>query len=50
MKEPHMHANVTVVGHPLIQHKLSLMRDKATPSAQFRTLLREISLHGGVRL
>ena len=33
-----------VIGHPLVAHKLSLMRDKATPSAQFRTLLREISL------
>jgi uracil phosphoribosyltransferase len=35
---------VTVVEHPLITHKLSLMRDKGTPSAQFRQLLREISL------
>lgn len=33
-----------VVAHPLIAHKLSLMRDKHTPSAQFRALLREISL------
>ena len=37
-------SNLVVVDHPLIAHKLSLMRDKATPSAQFRTLLREISL------
>jgi uracil phosphoribosyltransferase len=37
-------ANLVVVDHPLIAHKLSLMRDKATPSAQFRALLREISL------
>jgi uracil phosphoribosyltransferase len=36
--------NVTVVDHPLIVHKLSLMRDKTTPSAVFRQLLREISL------
>jgi uracil phosphoribosyltransferase len=35
---------VTVVDHPLIQHKLTLMRDKNTPSAVFRQLLREISL------
>ncbi len=34
---------VTVVDHPLVQHKLSLMRDKTTPSNQFRQLLREIS-------
>jgi uracil phosphoribosyltransferase len=36
--------NVTVVNHPLVQHKLTLMRDKSTPSAIFRKLLREISL------
>ena len=39
-----MTRNLTVVGHPLIQHKLTLMRDKDTPSAVFRQLLREISL------
>jgi uracil phosphoribosyltransferase len=37
-------ANLTVVEHPLVQHKLTLMRDKNTPSAIFRKLLREISL------
>ena len=36
--------NVTVVDHPLILHKLTLMRDKTTPSAVFRQLLHEISL------
>ena len=36
--------NVTVVDHPLIQHKLSIMRDKNTNSSKFRQLLREISL------
>ena len=35
---------VTVVAHPLVQHKLTLMRDKATPTASFRQLLREIAL------
>ena len=35
---------LVVVDHPLILHKLSLMRDKNTPSAVFRQLLREISL------
>ena len=35
--------NVTHVNHPLIQHKLTLMRDKNTASAVFRQLLREIS-------
>lgn len=35
--------HLTIVSHPLVQHKLSLMRDQATPTAQFRQLLREIS-------
>ncbi len=35
--------NITVVEHPLIQHKLTLMRDKNTSTAGFRQLLREIS-------
>ena len=34
---------VTVVDHPLVQHKLSLMRNRDTSTAQFRRLLREIS-------
>jgi uracil phosphoribosyltransferase len=37
------HSNLIVVDHPLIQHKLSLMRELKTPSAVFRQLLREIS-------
>ncbi|HEY9010204.1 MAG TPA: uracil phosphoribosyltransferase [Devosia sp.] len=36
-------ANVTVVDHPLIQHKLTIMRDKETSIAGFRRLLREIA-------
>ena len=36
--------NLTIVDHPLVLHKLTLMRDKHTPSAVFRQLLREISL------
>ncbi|GAA4525835.1 uracil phosphoribosyltransferase [Chelativorans composti] len=35
---------VTVVDHPLVQHKLTIMRDKNTSTASFRRLLREISL------
>ena len=35
---------VTVVDHPLVQHKLSIMRNKETSTAGFRRLLREISL------
>jgi len=35
--------HLTHVTHPLVQHKLTIMRDTATPSNQFRQLLREIS-------
>ena len=35
---------ITVIDHPLVQHKLSLMRDEKTPSNVFRQLLREVSL------
>lgn len=38
-----MNDNVTLVDHPLIQHKLTLMRETETSSAVFRQLLREIS-------
>jgi uracil phosphoribosyltransferase len=36
--------HLTVVSHPLVQHKLSIMRNKETSTAGFRRLLREISL------
>ncbi|QKV19747.1 uracil phosphoribosyltransferase [Oricola thermophila] len=36
--------SVTVVNHPLVQHKLTFMRKKDTSTAGFRRLLREISL------
>lgn len=38
-----MTEHLTIVTHPLVQHKLSLMRDKDTSTASFRQLLREIS-------
>ncbi len=38
-----MTAPFTIVDHPLIQHKLGIMRDKETSTASFRQLLREIS-------
>ena len=38
-----MSAKPVVVDHPLVQHKLTLMRQFDTPSAVFRQLLREIS-------
>lgn len=36
--------NVTVIDHPLVQHKLSLLRKKETGTSTFRMLLREVSL------
>lgn len=39
-----MTEHLTVVTHPLVQHKLTLMREKDTSTASFRRLLREISL------
>ena len=38
-----MAEHLTVIDHPLVQHKLTLMRKKSTPTGQFRRLLREIS-------
>ena len=35
--------HLTIVDHPLVQHKLTLMREAATSTAVFRQLLREIS-------
>jgi len=35
--------NVIVVSHPLVQHKLTLMRSKDISTGQFRALLREIA-------
>lgn len=35
--------NVCVVDHPMVQHKLTLMRDKHTSTSSFRALLNEIS-------
>jgi uracil phosphoribosyltransferase len=39
-----MPANVTVLDHPLLQHKMTLLRQKQTSTAEFRRLTREISL------
>lgn len=38
-----MTPNLTIVDHPLVQHKLTLMRKVETSTAEFRQLLREIS-------
>src|ERR671918_1765363 len=35
---------VTVVDHPLVQHKLGLLRDQETPTQMFRQLVNEVTL------
>jgi uracil phosphoribosyltransferase len=37
-------SEVSLVSHPLLQHKLSLLRDKHTPTPEFRRLLREMGM------
>ena len=39
-----MNSNVTIFDHPLIQHKLSILRDKNTSSKDFRELVSEIAM------
>src|SRR5947207_8702208 len=39
-----MPGKVHVIDHPLVQHKLTLMRSKDTSTSTFRNLLREISM------
>ena len=36
--------NVTVFSHPLIQHKISILRDKRTGTNEFRALIEEIAM------
>ena len=37
-------SHLVVVDHPLVQHKLTLMRARETPTSEFRRLVREVSL------
>jgi uracil phosphoribosyltransferase len=37
-------SNVTVLDHPLLRHKLALLRDKDTTTGKFRQVAREVSL------
>ena len=39
-----MKDNVFIMDHPLIQHKLSILRDEKTGSKQFRELVSEIAM------
>jgi uracil phosphoribosyltransferase len=43
MPEPG-HSNLTVLAHPLIQHKLTLLRDKHTSTRDFKQLVSEIAM------
>ena len=40
-------ARVTVVDHPLVQHKLSILRDEHTGTKQFRDLVSELAMFEG---
>ena len=39
-----MEQNVFIMNHPLIHHKLSILRDEKTSSRDFRTLVSEIAM------
>lgn len=36
--------NVTILDHPLIKHKISMLRDKKTGTNEFRTIIEEIAM------
>ena len=42
--------NVHIIAHPLVQHKLSIMRNKETSTAVFRKVLQEISMLMGYEI
>ncbi len=42
--------NVQLIDHPLVQHKLSIIRDKNTSTQEFRTIIREIALLMGYEI
>ncbi|MEZ5740726.1 MAG: uracil phosphoribosyltransferase [Burkholderiaceae bacterium] len=50
MKTDPRFKNLRILEHPLIQHKLSRMRDKTTSTRTFRDLLREITLLMGYEI
>ena len=41
--------NITIFEHPLIQHKISILRDKETGTNEFRKLVEEIAMLEGLR-
>ena len=50
MADPKEFPNLHTLDHPLIQHKLSLLRRSDTPTSAFRQLLKEIALLMGYEL
>ena len=42
-----VYKNVTLLDHPLLKHKISILRDKNTPTSQFRQLVKEIAVMEG---
>ncbi|MBO9537181.1 uracil phosphoribosyltransferase [Herbaspirillum sp.] len=50
MKQDPRFKNLYILDHPLIQHKLTHMRDKRTSTRTFRDLLREITLLMGYEI
>ncbi len=50
MKTDPRYPRLHIVDHPLVQHKLSLMRDKRCPTKDFRTLLKELTMLMGYEL
>ena len=39
---------LVVIDHPLVQHKLTLLRDKTTGTKEFRVLVEELSYPAGL--
>ena len=44
MKE---YPNVTLLNHPVLTHKIAILRDKNTPTSEFRTVVKEIAIMEG---
>ena len=46
-RKEYVMGDVTIINHPLIQHKISMLRDKNTGTNEFRALVQEISMLEG---
>ncbi|MDX1675489.1 MAG: uracil phosphoribosyltransferase, partial [Longimicrobiales bacterium] len=44
MSSPAEHPNLRIIDHPLVQHKMALLRDEATSKKAFRELVDELSM------